>query len=344
VKVSQLGEFGLIKAIKDIVEQSQHMASSSGQKILLGIGDDAAAWQSNQHIALVTTDTLVQDVHFDLKAVTWEELGWKALAVNLSDIAAMGGIPTYALLSLALPPQLDVDDIIRFVRSMIYLANQFDVILIGGNTVAAPQVVINMTLIGYCKTNAMLRRTGALPGEQISVTGYLGSSAAGLAMLKGKFIRDREASNFLRQAHLKPTPRIREGQILLQQGVRTAIDISDGLVADLEHICEASGVSAKIRVDQLPVHPVVKTNFPDFQQLALFGGEDYELLFTADQETISRVRQSLACPITVIGEVTREISAQRVMVIDDRGNILRYEKGGWNHFRNAATTGKFTQP
>jgi thiamine-monophosphate kinase len=292
----------------------------------------------------VTTDTLVQDVHFDLKAVTWEELGWKALAVNLSDIAAMGGIPTYALLSLALPPQLDVDDIIRFVRSMIYLANQFDVILIGGNTVAAPQVVINMTLIGYCKTNAMLRRTGALPGEQISVTGYLGSSAAGLAMLKGKFIRDREASNFLRQAHLKPTPRIREGQILLQQGVRTAIDISDGLVADLEHICEASGVSAKIRVDQLPVHPVVKTNFPDFQQLALFGGEDYELLFTADQETISRVRQSLACPITVIGEVTREISAQRVMVIDDRGNILRYEKGGWNHFRNAATTGKFTQP
>jgi len=342
MRLSELGEFGLINLIRTASARYENPGRTPWREILLGIGDDAAAWQSGNRIQLVTTDTLVQSVHFDLGAITWEELGWKALAVNLSDVAAMGGIPNYSLLSLALPAQLKVKDVSEFINSFMHMASEFGVAIVGGNVATAPNTLITVTIIGYSKGKTMLQRSTASPGEQIAVTGYVGSSAAGLEMIKGKTISDADARNILRQAHFKPMPRVKEGQILIEQGVRTAIDISDGLVADLDHICESSKVNAKINIEQVPVHPVVTAHFPNSQELALSGGEDYELLFTADRATVARAKRALRCPVTVIGDITKEELPTRVLVLDSSGTIIPYKKRGWNHFKNAVSHVEFT--
>jgi len=336
MKLSELGEFGLIDLIHAITDKFKDPRHASWQRVVLSIGDDTAAWQSDKQTQLATTDTLVQNVHFDLNDVTWEELGWKALAINLSDIAAMGGIPQYALVSLTLPGELEVENISRFYDGMAYLAKEFGVAIVGGNIAVAPNLVITVAVLGYAKDEKLLKRSSAMPGEQIAVTGYLGLSAACLMMLKEKISLDAETTNTLRQRHFRPMPKVREGQILLEQGVKTAIDISDGLIADLGHICEASRVSAKLRMEQVPIHPVVKANFQNYQQLALCGGEDYELLFTANKAAIEQVRHTLGYPVTIIGNITEERLPSRVTLLDDKGNIAGYEKGGWEHFRDGA--------
>ena len=334
MKLLELGEFGLIELIDKITGEFRNLEHASWRQLLIGIGDDAAAWQSGDCIQLATMDTLVQDVHFDLNIITWEELGWKALAVNLSDIGAMGGVPQYVLVSLASPGDIEVENISKFIRSMAHLAREFSVTLAGGNLSTAPNIVITVTALGCSKGEAILKRSAAIPGEQIAVTGYLGLSAAGLKMLKEKISFTAETSDVLRHGHLQPVPKVREGQILVEQGVRVAIDISDGLIADLDHICEASKVSARIELEQLPIHPLVKTNFSNYQELALYGGEDYELLFTADKAIMGRLSQVLNCPITIIGEVVEETPSNRVTLLDSKGDVVPYKKKGWEHFRD----------
>jgi thiamine-monophosphate kinase len=334
MKLYELGEFGLIDLIHSITDKFKNPQQISWQQLLVGIGDDAAAWQSDNHIQLATTDTLVQDIHFDLNTVTWEELGWKALAVNLSDIAAMGGIPQYALISLALPRELEVENISQFITGMLPLAEEFGVAIAGGNLTTAPNVVITITVIGCSKGKTILKRSTAMSGEQIAVMGYLGLSAAGLEMLKGKISLDPETRNILRHGHFHPMPKVKEGQILVAQGVKSAIDISDGLVADLDHICESSKINARVRIEQVPMHPLVKTNFPNYKQLALCGGEDYELLFTANKTIIEQVKCALNYPVTVIGDITEETLPNRVTLVDSKGNVIPYKRGGWEHFKN----------
>jgi thiamine-monophosphate kinase len=343
--LSELGEFGLIKLISSVSAKYDNPRNTPWQEVLVGIGDDAAAWQSHDGVQLATTDTLVQGVHFDLDIIGWDELGWKALAVNLSDIAAMGGIPKYALLSLALPSHLAVEDICKFLDSLMHTAEEFAVAVVGGNIAAAPNVIITVTIIGQTKGKAMLRRSTASPGEQIAVTGYVGSSAAGLEMLKRGAILDSETANLLRRAHFRPMPRVREGQVLIDHGITTAIDISDGLVADLDHICQSSKVSAEIKIGQVPVHPAVMANFPNYQDLALHGGEDYELLFAADAATIARTKQTLGCPMTVIGSIKRrEELPTRVTLLDNNGNTIQCKRGGWEHFKDDGHQIGFAQP
>lgn len=342
MKVSELGEFGLIDLIHASIARSTDIENGSWQEVLVGIGDDAAAWQGRDGIQLATTDTLVQDIHFDLRIISWQELGWKALAVTLSDIAAMGGIPRYALLSLSLPGTLEVEDLCDFSDAIAHAASEFGVAIVGGNVATAHSLVITVTVIGCAKGERILKRSTASPAEQVAVTGYLGSSAAGLEMLQSRSDLGRETGNVLRQAHLRPKPKVREGQILIEQGVRTATDVSDGLVADLDHICALSKVNARIRIEQVPVHPVVRANFPNHQELALCGGEDYELLFTADEGTIARVRLALDCPVTVIGDITEEQLATRVTVVDGKGSLIPCRKGGWEHFKNGVPKTRFT--
>ncbi len=328
-----MGEFGLISLIQSISDKFRNPEQASWQQLLIGIGDDVAAWQGDNHVQLATTDTLVQDVHFDLDIITWEELGWKALAVNLSDIAAMGGVPRYALISLSCPGDIEAENISKLCHSMAALAAEFGVAIVGGNLAAASNLVITITLIGCSKNKSMLKRSAAMPGEQIAVTGHLGTSAAGLEMLKGKIRLDAETTNILRKAHLQPMPKVKEGQILVEQGVNSAIDISDGLIADLDHICEASKVNARVDIARLPIHPLVKANFPDYLELALCGGEDYELLFTAHKAIIDQARGVLNCPVTVIGDVVKESLPNRVTLMDSKRNVVHYDKGGWEHFR-----------
>lgn len=334
MNVSELGEFGLIELLADIVGKTKNPKDASWQRLLIGIGDDAAAWQTDGTIQLATTDSLVQDTHFDPDIITWEELGWKAMAVNLSDIAAMGGVPNYALVSLALPGELEIDNASSLYRGMAQIANRFGVAIVGGNIAAADKTIINVTILGSLESAPALTRSAAMPGDQVAVTGYLGLSAAGLRMLKQHLKFDVETHQLLREAHLTPMPRIDEGQILLHRGVKAAIDISDGLIADLTHICRASKVSARIKQNELPIHPALKKNFKsDYLQLALSGGEDYELLFAAGNQIMNRLKKVMPCPVTVIGEITQGKPGQ-VIVTDADGRIVPWQKADWEHFKS----------
>jgi thiamine-monophosphate kinase len=324
MKVSELGEFGLI----DLLAK---MAGGGDENLLIGIGDDAAAWRGDESIQLATVDSFIQDVHFPSGLASWKELGWKALAVNLSDIAAMGGLPRYALVSLALPDDTEVDDVTSLYTGMLELAKQFGVAIIGGDISRAPLVAITITVFGSSQRKQILSRSSAEPGELVAVTGELGAAAAGLEMLTKKLQFDPQATAGFRKAFLHPIPRIAEGQLLVEQGVRTAIDLSDGLVSDLNQICKNSRVSARIDVERVPVEPRVKAHFGDRAlEMALAGGEDYELLFTAKAEVIDKVKQSAACPITVVGEILA--GNKGVAVVDSRGKPLKLARRGWEHF------------
>jgi len=319
-----LGEFGLIDLLAKMA------GGGRDERLLIGIGDDAAAWQGDASIQLATVDSFIQDVHYPSGIAPWQELGWKALAVNLSDIAAMGGLPRYGLVSLALPPDTEVDDVTALYTGMLELAKKYKVTIVGGDISNAPLVVISITVLGSSPQNKILTRSSAKPGELIAVTGRLGAAAAGLEMLTKKLKFDPQVTARFRQAFFKPTPRITEGQLLLEQGVKTAIDISDGLLADLGQIGKASRVGAKIEADRVPVEPEVKTGFGDKAlELALTGGEDYELLFTAGAEIIDKVKKAASCPVTVIGEVTAN---KEITVVDRRGKPLDVGKSGWEHF------------
>jgi thiamine-monophosphate kinase len=333
VKVSDLGEFGLIKVLADIIEKNKNPNIGAWQQLIIGIGDDAAAWKNQASFHLATTDCLIQDVHFDMNTSAWDELGWKAIAVNLSDIAAMGGVPGYALVSLALPGEVEVSSVSSLYQGMIEACNRFDIAIVGGNISSSNTIMINITVLGTSQNKDMLTRSAAKVGDKIAVTGYTGLSSAGLRMLKQNLKFDKETSAVFRGAHLKPIPRVIEGQIILKCGVRSAIDISDGLIADLSHICERSNVGARINIDILPIHPLIRDNFKgDFQQMALTGGEDYELLFTGPADIVKNAHDGLDCKVTIIGEIIDDRSHQ-VTIVDNSGNTIPLSQTGWEHFK-----------
>lgn len=328
MKVSELGEFGLIDLLAKMT------CATPDKNLIIGIGDDAAAWRGDTSTQLATVDSFIQDIHFTPGMASWNELGWKALATNLSDIAAMGGVPRYALVSLALPDDTEVEDVTALYQGMIELAQQFGVAIAGGDTSSAPLVAISITVVGSTgnQDNRILTRSAAKPGDRVAVTGYLGAAAAGCEMLTNQLQFDPEATATLRTAFLHPYPQINEGQLLVAQGVKTAIDISDGLIADLTHICKASQVGARIEVDRVPVQANVKANFGNRAlELALSGGEDYELLFTAPAEVIDKVKTAADCPITVIGEITAD-KIGKVTLVDSTGTTFNLHKIGWEHF------------
>ena len=324
----------MIDLLAEMAGGARDNRTASWQRLLIGIGDDAAAWRGDTSVQLATVDTLVQDVHFSLGTASWSELGWRAMAANLSDIAAMGGVPGYALVSLALPRATEVEDVTDLYRGMIELAQQSGVAIIGGDISGAPLVIITITVLGSTKSGdkRVLTRSAVEPGEQVAVTGYLGASAAGLEMLSKQLQFDPETTASLRNAFLHPCPRIAEGQLLVEQGVKAAIDISDGLVADLEQLCKASQVGARIEIDSVPIQPMVKASFGDRAlEMALSGGEDYELLFTASADVIDRVKRAAACPVTVVGEITTD-EAGKIKLIDREGSPFDLRKAGWEHF------------
>jgi len=334
MKVSELGEFGLIDLLAKMAYSAQDNQKASWQQLIIGIGDDAAAWRSDASTQLATIDSFIQDVHFSLGIASWEDLGWKAIAVNLSDIAAMGGIPRYALVSLALPGHTEVEDVTALYKGMIELAQRFEVAIVGGDTSSAPLVAINITILGSTRGQAqhMLTRSAARPGDKVAITGELGAAAAGVRMLNRELQFSPEAIASFKKAFLRPYPRIAEGQLLVEQEVKTAIDISDGLIQDLNHICKTSKVGARIEIDRVPIQPEVKANFGDRAlELALSGGEDYELLFTGSTEVIDKVKKAASCPVTIIGEIVADKTGE-ITLVDKKGRPFNLAKIGWEHF------------
>jgi thiamine-monophosphate kinase len=332
MKVSELGEAGIINLLRRMIEESRDNSLPAWQKLLVGIGDDAAAWQGDATINLAKTDSLREDIHFIRGLFPWRDLGWKALAINLSDIAAMGALPRYALVSISLPGEAEVEEITALYQGLLECAKQYGVAIIGGDTDRAPRWDITVMLLGATKTpnQTLLLRSAARPGDKVAVTGYLGSAAACVKILKGQMEFEPEKAALLKKALFHPTPRIPEGQLLVAQGVKAAIDISDGLVLDLGHICQSSKVGARVELEKVPVEPVLKEKLGSRAlELALAGGEDYELLFTAPNEMMKKVNAA-GCPVHIIGEITGEPG--KIALVDKDGKLLELSRTGWDHF------------
>ena len=256
---------------------------------MTGIGDDCAVMPSGEGELLFSTDLLMEGVHFLRNESSPEDVGWKAAAVNLSDIAAMGGTPVATFLSIALPKDAQGEWADRFIEGYTEISRQFDVPLLGGDTTSSLRdIAVNVGILGRCPSGRRLMRNGAKVGETIYVTGPLGDSAGGLqAILKG--IERTEEVTRLIERHKRPVPRIEAGRILMESGKAGAMmDISDGIGSDLRHIMKASGVGAVIDLERLPLSPelvsVCKEQGWDIYEMATSGGEDFELMFTAPAE------------------------------------------------------------
>ncbi len=343
MKVSELGEFGLIERIRDELgaQDKARIILGPRSKLLIGVGDDAALWHSSAAAHLATTDTLVAGVHFPREGVSWEDLGWKAMAANVSDIAAMGGRPEYALVTLGLPDDFDVDDVVALYRGMTAVGREYGIVIAGGDMVRSSDVIITVALTGRATESQrgeaiVLRRNAGHAGDLIAVTGSLGNAAGGLRLIMENKPASPEAAAFLRRAHLCPQPRVELGQSLLRMGVRCAIDVSDGLAQDLRHICEASGLGAIVRTRDIPVSQYLSRTFPEEAlAMAAGGGEDYELLFTGPVGVVDRVRGRFPIPITVIGSLVEGLE-QGVRFVDENGREVSFATTGWDHFAGGA--------
>jgi thiamine-monophosphate kinase len=343
MKISTIGEFGLIERIRSRLPRSH--------TTLLGIGDDCAVLRPTAgKDLLLTTDLLVDGIDFTRHTMTPFRLGRKAMGVNLSDIAAMGGLPRIALITLALPPDEEIEFVDELYRGLQKEGLQFAVEVVGGDLSASSTLMIGVTLVGEVETGKAVTRSGAKPGERLWMTGRLGAAAAGLMALKaGCRLRDDqieipfEASDTLREAirqaierHLCPIQRIQAGRVLAQTGAASAmIDLSDGLASDLAHLCRESGVSAKIKEDQVPIDQAASTVAQHFGQppltLALQGGEDFELLFTSSWDPIDIAALfSEAVPVTAIGTVGEEGQGCQIERQDGSTDTLT---GGYQHFQ-----------
>ena len=310
----------------------------------IGIGDDAAIARFDDSHIVLTSDAMVDGVHFLSGSMSWHDVGWKCVVSNQSDIAAMGALPENALLTLAMPSGISKSELDGILSGVIGALDRFGGRLVGGDTVSSSVAMISVSMTGrLVNTGKPLTRGSAQVGQLIAVTGPLGASAGGLAVLKDSPEQPHGANGTgqrarVIEAHTRPSPRTDLAPEMVRSGVECAMDVSDGLLIDLERICAASGVDAVIHADAVPNDPDVSALFPqEALELALTGGEDYELLYVADAETIARVNASQ--PITVVGEFgvvgeikPREGAEPKVTVLDSGGNELAFATKGWDHF------------
>lgn len=296
--------------------------------VSVGIGDDCAVLRLPPgHEILVTTDFTLEGRHFRREWHAPEVVGHRCLARGLSDIAAMGGEPLAAFLSLALPGKLPQAWVRRFTSGLLALASEFKVTLAGGDTAESPAgILADIVVVGSVPKGNAILRSGAKPDDQIYVTGELGGSSAALTvLLSGKKIRPQDFPR-----HFRPIPRLAVGRVLREKALASAmIDLSDGLSTDLAHICEESGVGAEIGAPAIPRAKVGRSRASVDLQLALDGGEDYELLFTArpGKHIPNRIA---GVPVTLIGRVTR---GKKAVLVHENGVRRTLPARGWEHFR-----------
>jgi len=310
MKISNIGEFGLI----DIIRK---MNPTKNKNVFIGVGDDTAVIRNDKsRYILVTTDTLVENVHFNLKYFTFFELGWKLLAVNLSDIAAMGGIPKHALVTLGLKKNTDVSDIKEFYDGIRSLAKKTKVDVVGGDIVSSPdRFFFTMDLFGVAEK--VVRRSGAKPGDMIVSIGQVGGSSAGLSSLMKYGRKALKINGSNAKAHLMPHPMIEEGRFASKHAT-SMIDNSDGLARCLIEICRESKVGAKIYSNKIPIAKGASL------EQALDGGEDYNLILTVPKSKARSIKKGV-----IIGEVTR---LKKIILVDRSGNEKILKDKGYEHF------------
>ena len=336
--VRDIGEFGVIERLNSlVVQRSAGNEAVRGFPLLVDTGDDTAVWQSGKGRELFTTDTVVEGIHFTRETTPWRDLGWKAIAANISDIASMGGLPTYALITLGLPRETGVGDIEEMYRGMLEIGEEYGMAIVGGDIVGSPVLFVTTALTGVTQRDPLLR-SNARPGDRVAVSGYVGSSGGGLKLMLESPGATGEAADYLRRAHRRPMPAVSQGRMLSEAGIAAAMDVSDGLADDLGKLCAASGVTARIHASDVPVHPGLRQMFPGTcLDLALGGGEDYVLLFTGPASVVDSLIPGLGEGSAVIGSIEPAGEAAqpgKVIFVGESGDQMILSGSGWDHLQD----------
>ena len=339
-KVSDCSERELYTRLIDILSGAE---GGQGKGVHQGIGDDAAVLETSPHKRLISScDIMLEGRHFDLNYTSPRDLGYKALAVNISDIAAMGGSPLWAMVSLALPAETPLLFWEEFYRGMNEIAELAGVTVVGGDTSSFPKVVVDVSILGEARPHQIVSRSAAVAGEWVLVTGMLGSSAAGLSLLQENVSPKEMASGSVEpliQAHLRPWPRFREAALLRNLPLGAMIDLSDGLAVGVEEICASSGVGARLNYSSLPFLPetmeLAHKNGFSWDDWVIYGGEDYELLLTVPAAKVAHVVETLTkdsgTPLTVLGEIVSQEEGLS-LVYDNEEQEPLYTNRSYRHF------------
>ncbi|MCG9968134.1 thiamine-phosphate kinase [Pelotomaculum terephthalicicum JT] len=331
MNLAQLGEFGLI----DLLTRD----FSYGTGVVKGVGDDTAVLEADgDKWLLFTTDMMVEEIHFSLNYCTLSQVGWKLLAVNVSDIAAMGGRPTHAVISAAIPARLKPEEIIDLYQGLKGAAGEYGVNLVGGDTVSSQErLVLNVALLGEVEAGRAVYRDGARPGDSVYVTGTLGASAAGLYLFQNPELPcSPQSADYCRQAHAVPRPRLEAGSFLAGCGVTAMNDISDGLASEMHEICKSSGVGCLIRETSIPVDSRVREAAAcaglDPVNWALFGGEDFELVFTVSADVKEKMKRAAGAAGIKVYQVGVITGPPDVILEKAGGAVVPLQRGGYDHF------------
>ena len=336
--INEVGEFGLIDRMHAV------LGEPSSSDVLVGISDDAAVYRiGDGKVHVITTDALIEGVHFDRSFTPLAYLGYKTVSVNVSDVVAMNAVPRYATLAVGVPSHISVEMMEALYVGMKKAADQYGMDIVGGDTTSAHRLTLSLTVVGEAEEQAVCRRSGASPGDLICVTGDLGAGYAGLQVLlnykrqleeEGEgFEPDFTPYTFVIQRQLAPTARLDVVRDWMTKQIRPSamIDISDGLASEIHHLCKQSGCGARIVGPAIPIdletRRVADELGDDVDTYALFGGEDYELLFSIPEEALERFDTDA---FHVIGQFTAP--DEGVLIRTAEGGEISLEAKGYNHF------------
>ena len=312
---------------QELLAAIERVLSGAGPDVIVGVGDDAAVVAPGSGELVLTTDALVEGSHFSRATASARDIGYKAIAVNVSDVAAMGASPRYALCALTLSDAVDAAWVMELFGGMRDACDEHALSLVGGNLAHGPEVTVAVTVTGEVAPGRAVTRAGARPGDVVVATGSFGAAAAGLRLSSGRTPpTDEERAAIVR--YLRPIPRVGEAAVLARFGASAMIDVSDGLALDLSRLCDASGVGARVRLADVPVGPAASLDD------ALGGGEDYELVATMpDAASVAAARAELdeafGVPLTEIGTIRAEPGLTSV---DGSGAEVPLVAAGWDHF------------
>jgi len=325
----------------ELIAALRRVLSGEASGVEVGIGDDAAVVEGGGGSLVLTTDMLVEGVHFDRASISSRDLGAKAVVVNVSDVAAMAGSPRYALASIGIPPDVAASWVMELYGGMRAACEEYALTLVGGDTNRADQIVISVAVVGEVAPGRAVTRSGARPGDLVVVTGSLGAAAGGFSLSRAHPTKVAKAlsepwGRELLDALARPVARVGEGQTLAQAGATAMIDLSDGLAKDLSRLCRESGVGARVELSRVPVAEALRQGAPllgvEPLELALSGGEDYELLATMDLTHVDRARAELderfGVTLTEVGVIIEE----GLVAVDAEGRESPLEPKGWDHF------------
>lgn len=313
---------------EQLLEAIRRVLSGAGPEVRVGVGDDAAVLAPTAGELVITTDALVENVHFLLGSTGARDLGHKAIVVNVSDIAAMGASPRSAVCTLTLTPDVEASWVMELFGGMREACDEYALWLVGGDLSRGGEIAISVTVTGEVAPGRAVLRSGARPGDRLVVTGELGGSAAGLRLTRLRTMPTQEQRTAIRR-HLRPTARVGEGGVLARHGATAMMDISDGLSLDLSRLLRASGVAARLELGRVPVAHLATL------EDALGGGEDYELLATlpdpdAVEAAAAELKEAFGVPLTEIGVV---VEGDGAVAVGDDGSEHPLEPTGWDHFR-----------